>query len=125
MLIGFYDFMLKGESMCVSTDNVFIDGCQFGGVIDRSTRLFLSWDDLDLAFRCSGVSVSPEDIKERHDRTFNLPEPVKEQFEPASSTNNPVTTKATQRYYKLHCGNVIDIETKTILNRDTLLKILD
>ncbi len=51
--------------------------------------------------------------------------PVKSRYEPASSTNNPVTTKATQRYYKLHCGNVIDIETKTILNRDTLLKILD
>ena len=53
------------------------------------------------------------------------PEPVKEQFEPANSTNNPVVTKAIQRYYKLHCGNVLDLETKTILNRDALLKILD
>ncbi len=50
---------------------------------------------------------------------------MKVRFEPANSTNNPAVTKTTQRYYKLHCGNVLDLETKTILNRDALLKILD
>ncbi len=111
--------------MYTPTDVVFIDGCQSGGAIDRSRRLFLPWDALDWAFVRGGVEISPEDIKERHDRTFQTPEPAKERFEPANSTNNPAVTKTTQRYYKLHCGNVIDIETKTILNREALLKILD
>ena len=103
--------------MCAPTDVVFIDGCQSGGAIDRSSRLFLPWDALDWAFVCGGVEISPEDIKERHDRTFKRPEPVK---------GKPIliSRKAENRYYQLTSGDIIDLNTKTILYREGLLKLM-
>ena len=35
------------------------------------------------------------------------------------------TTKADQRYYKLASGNILDMESKTIINRDSLQVLLD
>ncbi len=46
-------------------------------------------------------------------------------YEPANIQSTLVIQKATQRYYKLHGGNILDIETKTILDRELLLKMLD
>ena len=46
-------------------------------------------------------------------------------YEPANIQSALVIQKATQRYYKLHGGNILDIETKTILDRELLLKMLD
>ncbi len=54
-----------------------------------------------------------------------IEEKMKIRFEPANSTNKAAVTKTTQRYSKLHCGDVLDIETKTILIREALLKIQD
>ena len=46
-------------------------------------------------------------------------------YEPAKIQSLSAVREATQRYYKLHGGDVIDIETGTILDREALLKILD
>ena len=101
--------------MCAPTDVVFIDGCQFGGVIDRSRKLFLPWNALDLAFTYDGIYIKPDDMKERHDRIFNLPEPAQ---------RKSLSRMADLRYYKLHNGNILDTKTMTVLNREVLLHLL-
>ena len=35
------------------------------------------------------------------------------------------TIEADQRYYKLASGNILDMESKTIINRDSLQALLD
>ncbi len=100
--------------MCAPTDVVFIDGCQLGGVIDRSTGLFLPWDDLDLAFRIGGTKIGPEDLKERHDRTFKRPEPVK----------STVSNVNKRKYLKLYNGDIYCVESNTILDRHSLEELL-
>ncbi len=100
--------------MSAPTDVVFIDGCQFGGVINLNTRMFLSWDDLDLAFTYHGIKIGPEDLKERHDRTFNRPEPVKSVL---CGINK-------RKYLKLYNGDIYCVESNTILNRHSLEELL-
>ena len=106
--------MLKGKKMIAPTDVVFIDGCQSGGIIDRSRKLLLSWDDLDLAFDFYGNDVPPANIKERHDRTFNQPEPVK----------STVSNVNKRKYLKLYNGDVYCVESNTILDRHSLEELL-
>ena len=36
-----------------------------------------------------------------------------------------LTSKADKRYYKLHNGNILDLDTKTILDRTGLTALLD
>lgn len=124
--------------MCVSTDSIFIDGSQFGGLVDCQARLFLPWYLLDPIIKTHGLKIGPEDLKERHDRIF---EPVKSKQEktdcpvcrpirgrPSSryrpAKNDSLARKADRRYYKLASGNILDIESKTILNREALKALL-
>ncbi len=66
-----------------------------------------------------------DDCMRKFERSLGRYQPAKIRHEPAKIQNTPAIQKAVQRYYKLHCGDVLDIETKTILNREALLKILD
>ncbi|KKL82975.1 hypothetical protein LCGC14_1979330 [marine sediment metagenome] len=118
------EFMLKGDCMCCKTDSCFIDGSQFGGLVDRPSSRLMPWSFIMEYFRRDGgTKLTPMNLYDRRNRTFNGP--FEGRYQPAKIQSIPAIEKATQRYYKLHCGNVLDTETGTILNRDALLEILD
>lgn len=69
-------------------------------------RVFLPGSHLDI---CS-------DCLDRH-------QPVEIRHEPAKI--EVLTCRAVKRYYKLEKGDILDIDTKTIINRDSLKALLD
>ena len=114
--------MLKGDRMCVKTDSCFIDGAQFGGLVDRPSSRMMPWSHITEYFnRKDGALLLPNDLQERIDRTF------KSQYQPAKRQSQPakLRTKADKRYYRLYDGNILDTESKTILNRDVLIAIME
>ncbi|KKK48791.1 hypothetical protein LCGC14_3141570, partial [marine sediment metagenome] len=123
-LVLFMFMLRKGESMCAPTDVVFIDGCQSGGIVDRQSRRFLSWNRLENALHSTGIVLTPENVKERHDRTFRLSESRKVcdithcvdykketiscgrceyRYQPAKST--VLVTPTEKRYFRLYNGD--------------------
>ncbi len=49
--------------------------------------------------------------------------PSQGRYQPAKITT--LSRPAENRYYKLHNGDILDIQTKTILSRDVLKQLLD
>ena len=45
------------------------------------------------------------------------------QYQPAKIT--VLSKQAEKRYYRLYNGDILDLETKTIINRESLLELLD
>ena len=120
-LVLFMFMLRKGESMCAPTDVIFIDGCQSGGIIDRQSRRFLSWNRLENALHSTGIVLPPENVKERHDRTFRLSE---SRYQTYKNTVPGISRPNTARYLKLHSGNIIDTETNTVIDREALLQLM-
>ena len=121
--------------MCCKTDSCFIDGAQFGGLVDRPLGRLMPWDFIMGYFsNAGGKKLTPEDLQERIDRTFNVPvdcpvcRPIRGRsrgrYEPVKNKQIHISTKAKNRYYKLDDGNIIDIETKTILLKQGLLELM-
>ena len=108
--------------MCCKTDSCFIDGAQFGGLVDRPSGRLMPWSFIVKYFsRISGMKLTPEDLQERIDRTFNVPSQGR--YQPVII--KVLTSKADKRYYKLRNGNILDLDTKTILDRTGLTALLD
>ena len=108
--------------MCCKTDSCFIDGAQFGGLVDRPLGRLMPWDFIMGYFsRAAGTKLTPGDLQERIDRTFNVPSSG--QYQPVKIT--VLSREAEKRYYKLHNGDILDLDTKTILDRQLLRTLLD
>ncbi|KKL26838.1 hypothetical protein LCGC14_2391270, partial [marine sediment metagenome] len=104
------------------TDSCFIDGAQFGGLVDRPSSRLMSWSFIESFFnRKAGSHIFPHEMKERIDRTFNVPSSG--QYQPVKIT--VLSREAEKRYYKLHNGDILDLDTKTILDRQLLRTLLD
>ena len=85
--------MLKEESM--KQDRFYLDGSQSGGLIDQDTGKIVLWPVL-----------------------LKLLDTVKSRYRPVEST--VLTKKADKKYYKLYNGDILDLDTKTILDQDSL-----
>jgi len=108
--------------MCCKTDSCFIDGAQFGGLVDRPLGRLMPWSFIEIYFRLlRGKKLTPEDLQERIDRTFDVSSQGR--YQPVEI--KVLTSKADKRYYKLHNGNILDLDTKTILDRTGLTALLD
>ncbi|HEC65187.1 MAG TPA: hypothetical protein ENI23_07835, partial [bacterium] len=60
--------------MCCKTDSCFIDGAQFGGLVDHPSGRLMPWSFIEIYFRLlRGKKLTPEDLQERIDRTFDVP----------------------------------------------------
>lgn len=134
--------------MCCKTDACFIDGAQFGGLVDRPSGQMMPWHFITEYFnKKEGAVLSRNDVQERMNRTFGLSQsrskgesmkyectykkecadkikwPSENRYEPAQIQS--ITRPVDQRYYKLFDGDVLDMETKTILVRSDVLKLMD
>ena len=120
--INIYRIMLKGDRMCCKTDACFVDGAQWGGLVDRPSSRLMPWSFIADYFRAAGPTLTSEDMQERIDRTFGLSQ---DRYRPAKIKTIKVALKADCRYYKLFDGNILDLQTKTILIRSGLLKMME
>lgn len=119
--------MLKGEIMCCKTDSLFIDGAQFGGLVDRTQSRLMPWSFIaDYFSTDAGRKLSSTDLHQRIKRVFGGE--VQGRYQPASkkpeSAQKILGNKCESRYYTLESGDIIDTETRTILSRKALLDIL-
>ena len=107
--------------MCCKTDSCFIDGAQFGGLVDRPSGRLMPWSFITTYFqKKEGVSLSPGDLHERIGRTFNVPSLGR--YQPVESTVSSVNKR---KYLKLYNGDIYCVETNTVLNRHTLLELME
>ncbi len=126
--------------MCSRTDQYFVDGAQFGGLVDQQSCQLMPWEFIQKYFSliCNNDKLSVDDIKERIDRTFSLPSqdrkdcpicrPIRgrpqSRYQPAQIKPFKVATPNMERYLKLHNGDIYDVDSNSILNRKALYDIL-
>ena len=103
--------------MCSETDQVFIDGAQGGGLVDRGCGRLMPWEFILEYFDMGGVDLSTTEVRERHDRAM---QPAK----PNKGRSFKYAVPNTKRYLKLHNGDIYDVDSNTVLNRLELLTML-
>ncbi len=120
--MGLLLFMLMGDRMCSEKDQVFVDGTQQGGLIDRQCNRLMPWDFItDYFNRKKGALLSPMQVRERLDQELKVQSPGR--YQPAKTVVK--TIAADRRYYKLASGDILDMESKTIINRESLQALLN
>ncbi len=102
-------------------DQYFVDGTQEGGLVDRSSNRLMPWSFIMDYFRAAGPTLSKTEVRERFDRELKVQSSGR--YRTARITVKMRT--ADKRYYKLHTGDILDIQSKTILDGETLKALLD
>ena len=113
--------------MCCKTDSCFIDGAQFGGLVDRPSGRLMPWEFIMGYFsRGAGDKLTPGGLQERIDRTFaNYKRGTMNPESRYRQVKCTVSSANNRKYLKLYNGDIYCVETNTILNRHTLLELME